>query len=771
MSFNRDWMYNRIGEKRKNLEEFVEGVEGFLDFAFVHAEREGRNVIRCPCAKCAFGTFKSRDDVRMCLLKHGFTPRYTKWTRHGECSRVVQTNVDEAHGRDNWPMEMLMDTAGQNFECPENPNNESQKFYSLFNDADEELWEGCENHTKLSAVTLLLHLKTEYGVSNSGFSAFLLAFKDMLPKNNKLPDSYYRCKVMMKDLGFPHDKIHACVKDCVLYRGEYLEMDACPICKEPRYKSHDKWKGKRNKPIPRKVLRYFPLIPRLQRLYLSCKTAKPMRWHKESRANIPGELRHPADGEAWKEFDLKHPSFAEDARSVRLALATDGFNPFGHSSTVHSTWPVFLVPYNLPPWLCMKEEYMFMTMLIPGPKSPGREIDVYLQPLIDELILLWNVGVLSYDNYSKQNFMLKAAVLWTISDFPARGMLEGWSTHGKLGCPCCMSKDVAFNLKNGRKPCYFGCHRRWLPTNHRWRKDENNFNKKKEDKCAPPLWTGVEVLQFVRQFNSMTLGKGTNTSDKAPEFGVEHNWTKKSIFFELPYWSTLSIRHMLDVMHIVKNIFDNVFNTVMNVKGKSKDHLKARMDLKDLHIRPQLHPQEGRNGRLTLPKASYCLTNEQVKQVCVWLKSLKLPDGYAANISRCVNLQECKISGLKSHDCHVLLERFLPIAFRDILPKEVWEPLNSLSHFFRVICSKVTKVEDLCRADTLIIETLCKLEMIFPPSFFDVMEHLPIHLAYEAKLGGPVHFRWMYPFERYLCVSINETFLVAKQLFDIHVPL
>jgi hypothetical protein len=47
-----------------------------------------------------------------------------------------------------------------------------------------------------------------------------------------------------------------------------------------------------------------------------------------------------------------------------------------------------------------------------------------------------------------------------------------------------------------------------------------------------------------------------------------------------------------------------------------------------------------------------------------------------------------------------------------------------------------------------IVETLCKLEMIFPPLFFDSMEHLPIHLPFEAKVGGPVQYRWIYPFER-----------------------
>ena len=109
-----------------------------------------------------------------------------------------------------------------------------------------------------------------------------------------------------------------------------------------------------------------------------------MRWHKEKRVN-DGVLRHPADAEAWKEFDKMHNSFSQDPRNVRLGLASDGFNPFSNMNTSHSTWPVLLVPYNLPPWKCMKSPFFIMSLLIPGPKSPGNEIDVYLQPLIDEL--------------------------------------------------------------------------------------------------------------------------------------------------------------------------------------------------------------------------------------------------------------------------------------------------------------------------------------------------------------------------------------------------
>ena len=85
-----------------------------------------------------------------------------------------------------------------------------------------------------------------------------------------------------------------------------------------------------------------------------------MKWHVNGYAN-DGVIRHPTNSNAWKMFDSKHLEFLSDLRTVRLGLAVDGFNPFGIMSTSHSTWPVMLVPYNLPPWLCMKRSFFILS--------------------------------------------------------------------------------------------------------------------------------------------------------------------------------------------------------------------------------------------------------------------------------------------------------------------------------------------------------------------------------------------------------------------------
>jgi hypothetical protein len=113
--------------------------------------------------------------------------------------------------------------------------------------------------------------------------------------------------------------------------------------------------------------------------------------------------------------------------------------------------------------------------------------------------------------------------------------------------------------------------------------------------------------------------------------------------------------------------------------------------------------------------------------------------------------------GLKTHDYHIIFQKLLPLVLRNILPQEVVVPLLDLSRFFSSLCSKELDEKELANMSASIRETLCRLEMIFPPTFFDIMVHLPVHLAEEALLGGPVCYRWMYPVERYLRTEEQST--------------
>jgi len=225
---------------------------------------------------------------------------------------------------------------------------------------------------------------------------------------------------------------------------------------------------------------------------------------------------------------------------------------------------------------------------------------------------------------------------------------------------------------------------------------------------------------------------------------IKKQWRKKSIFFDLPYWESNLLRHNLDPMHIEKNVCDNVVYTLLNDSGKSKDNLNARKDLKKMHIRKDLWPDDNDKFRPSI----FTMSNSKKDVFLQTLKNTTVPDGYSSNISRCVDLKNRKLVGMKSHDCHVLLEQLLPLAIRNVLPDNVTAVLIELCSFFRQLCAKSLSLSDLDRLQDRIILTLCHLEMLFPPSFFTIMVHLTIHLVGEAKLGGPVHYRWMYPIER-----------------------
>jgi hypothetical protein len=201
-----------------------------------------------------------------------------------------------------------------------------------------------------------------------------------------------------------------CLNNCVLFRKQYAELDHCPLCETSR------WKDLERKRIPQKVLRHFPLAPRLQRMFVSEEAAEEAQRHRLKRRPKEKEMSHPADGEAWQAFDREYPDFANDARNIRLGLATDGLNPFGNMNTKYNMWPVIVVPYNLPPWACMEESNFLMALLIPGPSSPSKDFDVFLDPLVEDLLELWK-GIRTYDALSGKMFNLRATVLWCIHDY------------------------------------------------------------------------------------------------------------------------------------------------------------------------------------------------------------------------------------------------------------------------------------------------------------------------------------------------------------------
>ncbi|XP_028184582.1 uncharacterized protein LOC114371312 [Glycine soja] len=677
--------------KARNSIDYSIGLSKFLDFAFKNGVVG--ETIRCPCPKCGFMKWQTRDIVEDHLLYKPFPQNYVIWDLHGEKQALESSQVEDVFQdsgvQPQNPMEMMINDAFEQYRqhdpnvgasqplnedeiVNDEPREDHNGFYELLNDGSQTLYEGSK-YTKLEFIIKLYHIKVLCGLSDKAMAMILDLLNDAFEKA-KFPPSIYEAKKIINKLGLNYKKIDACPKHCMLYLGDdEKSLDACKHCGTSR------WKPNKKKKIAAKVLRYFPLQPRLQRLFTCRKTAKDMRWHV-LEDNKDGLLRHPRDGEAWKTFDLIHPEFSSDPRNVRLGLATDGFNPARTLSSTYSIWPVFLIPYNLPPWICMNHTSFILSMIIPGKQSPGNNIDVYLKPLVEELRELWS-GVDTYDSSLNENFRMRAALIWTISDFPGLGILSGWNIHTGLACPTCNLDAEPCRLRNCNKWCFMG-HRRFLSRNHKFRLNRVRFDGSIEERNPPLKLSGSDIFRQVEHINT-TFGIGAiqNGTRKRSRQEVTQ-WNKRSIFFELPYWESNLLRHNLDFMHIEKNVCDNVMYTLLHEKDKSKDNLNARKDLKEMGLRPDLWPDD--NGKYHL--ALFSLTRGTKKLFLKTLKTITVPDGY----------------------------------------------------------SKLQLLQDR------IVVTLCHLEMLFPPSFFTIMVHLTVHLIEEAKLGGPVHYRYMYPVEREL---------------------
>jgi len=332
----------------------------------------------------------------------------------------------------------------------------------MLEDHKKPLFPCCKPEQKKLGTTLeMLKWKATKGVTDKGFGELLKIVKNMLPEGNELPSTTYEAKKMVCPLGLDVQKIHACPNDCILYRGEYENLEACPVCSALRYKIRRDDPGDVDgqpvkKRVPAKLVWYFPIIPRLKRFFKNKDNAKLMGWHKEDRKE-DHMIRHPADGSQWRNLNREYPQFDNDPRNIRFALSADGMNPYGEFGSAHSTWHVTLCMFNLPPWLCLKRKFIMMPVLIEGPKEPGNDIDVFLQPLMDDLLLLWKEeGVRVWDEYKQESFNLRALLFVCINDWPALAKLSGQSNMGYMACTHCYDETDSIYLKHCKKCVYMG---------------------------------------------------------------------------------------------------------------------------------------------------------------------------------------------------------------------------------------------------------------------------------------------------------------------------
>jgi hypothetical protein len=262
----------------------------------------------------------------------------------------------------------------------------------LMSQATKPLYEGL-NVNLISATIVLINMAVIHGVSNAYMDELLKYMGTILfPRGNVLPLCHRDAKKVIQKLGLNYEIIECCPGGCILYKKEMENLTHCPKCSKSRFiPGSDR--------IPARVMRYFPLIPRLLRMFRSAEIAQLLRYHVDN-PNVQSEevMKSVADSPAWRHVEEAiDPAFSTGKRNLRFGLALNGVNPFRHNNTQHSMWPILMVIYNLPPYLVMKKFFIQLCILISGKESPTNEnIDVFLRPLVDELKLLWD-GIIAQD--------------------------------------------------------------------------------------------------------------------------------------------------------------------------------------------------------------------------------------------------------------------------------------------------------------------------------------------------------------------------------------
>jgi hypothetical protein len=131
---------------------------------------------------------------------------------------------------------------------------------------------------------------------------------------------------------------------------------------------------------------------------------------------------------------------------------------------------------------------------------------------------------------------------------------------------------------------------------------------------------------------------------------------------------------------------------------------------------------------------------------------MKVPYGYSSNIKGIISMKDKKFTNLKTHDCHMLMTQLLPIALRGVLPEKVRLALVKLCAFLNAISQKAINLRNLVKLQNDVVQCLVSFELAFPPSFFDIMTHLLVHLSKEITILGPVYLHNMWPFEGFKSV-------------------
>ncbi|XP_066385300.1 uncharacterized protein [Miscanthus floridulus] len=404
------------------------------------------------------------------------------------------------------------------------------------------LYKDCPKHwTALHFNLQMLMLKAHHDWSDTSFNNLLRILANTYPEGNKVPPSTYRAKKLIRSVAMKLKKFYAYPNHCILYWGKYENLQSYSHCGVSQHKRNascrmdaDDERGPKKKKTSKKstmkkqipspkdeeeegytqrkslalLMWYLPVIDRLHAILGNLEDAKLMSWHtSDEHTKDDGKLWHPSNSKQWMRFNAKFWKFGDEARNVR-------------------------------------------------PRQTNNDIDVFLEPFMEDMKILWEDGVKMMDASLKE-FTLKDIIFVIIIDYPSLFSLSG-QIKGKSGCDEPKTdepkrtryKQKVFDMVKGI---------------------DIEFGKKKKEED----WT-------------MTRKRKRDRMEEPPITLVP--FKKQSCFFKyLSYWKKLDTPHAIDCMHLKKNVFESTIGVQLDIKTKTKDGLKSRMDPVNQDIRSKIH--------------------------------------------------------------------------------------------------------------------------------------------------------------------------------------
>lgn len=290
--------------------------------------------------------------------------------------------------------------------------------------------------------------KLQTGLSARAYNQLPATF----PKH-KTPGWKKAQKVLAQLAAFEKDVRHCCINSCVLFAGPHQDRDTCPKCKEPRYDTSGP------KPRARKLWTYLPLAPRLKQMVENDDTRKEMQYrHQHDVA-----CKHRAD-EVCDVFDTKlyctllerqvivngktyNHHYFDQPTNIALGFSTDGVAIWKKQKA--SAWPLFAINYNLPPEKRMHRKHILCVGCVP---KKAWDFESYMYPLYEEAVVL-AIGVLVYEDWLTESFMLRAYFILAIGDILAISLIMHVKGHNGL-YPCRLCEIMGIAAPDTAKPLY-----------------------------------------------------------------------------------------------------------------------------------------------------------------------------------------------------------------------------------------------------------------------------------------------------------------------------